>query len=99
MIYKACPRCLGDLFGEDDAGYPEAVCLQCGFRAALSRPNRLLAPVAIAAVLQPAGGDQSLVRRPRLPLAASASPADGSRDYQEDLSSSPLSRGSRALTG
>ena len=39
MIYKACPHCLGDLFSEDDAGYPEVVCLQCGYRAALAQPG------------------------------------------------------------
>jgi DNA-directed RNA polymerase subunit RPC12/RpoP len=98
MIYKACPRCLGDLFGEDDAGYPEAVCLQCGFRTALARPVRLQPPVAIAAVLPPAGGDHSLVVRPRLPRATSGSAA-GSRDYQPDISRRPSRQGSHTLTG
>jgi len=99
MIYKACPRCLGDLFSEDDAGYPEVVCLQCGFRAALAQRNRLQPPVAIAAVLQSAGGDQSFTRRAGLPLSASASPTAGSQDYQADVSRRPARRGSHALTG
>ncbi len=98
MIYKACPRCLGDLFREDDAGYPEVVCLQCGFRSALAPRHRVQAPIAIAAVLQSAGGDQSFARRRRLPLAASASPAAGSQDYQTDVSRQPARRGSHALT-
>ena len=62
MIYKACPRCLGDLFGEDDAGYPEAVCLQCGFRAALSRRQAAIpapAPAALPPQLSAAGARES----------------------------------------
>jgi hypothetical protein len=97
MIYKACPRCLGDLFQEDDAGYPEVVCLQCGFRTAPARRNHWEPPVANESVLQSTGGDQSFGRRPGLPRATPGSVA-GSRDYPADLSQRPTRRGS-TLTG
>ena len=63
MIYKACPRCLGDLFSEDDAGYPEAVCLQCGYRSPLARPGSfpaaLLTPAESPPQLSTAGARES----------------------------------------
>jgi len=34
MVFKACPRCNGDLYIEDDVGSRELVCLQCGSRQA-----------------------------------------------------------------
>jgi hypothetical protein len=64
----------------------------------LGRRNRLPPPVAIEAVLQSVGGDQSFVPRPGLPRATSGSAA-GSRDRQADLSRRPTRRGSQALTG
>lgn len=35
MLFKACPKCRGDLAGERDVstGRPELVCLQCGYTA------------------------------------------------------------------
>ena len=32
MMFKACARCRGDLYREDDLGHVELVCLQCGCR-------------------------------------------------------------------
>jgi DNA-directed RNA polymerase subunit RPC12/RpoP len=32
MMFKACARCRGDLYREEDLGQAELVCLQCGFR-------------------------------------------------------------------
>jgi hypothetical protein len=32
MVFKACVRCRGDLYREDDLGHVELVCLQCGCR-------------------------------------------------------------------
>jgi hypothetical protein len=32
MVFKACARCRGDLYREEDLGQAELVCLQCGFR-------------------------------------------------------------------
>jgi DNA-directed RNA polymerase subunit RPC12/RpoP len=32
MQFKACSRCQGDLYREEDLGTTELVCLQCGFR-------------------------------------------------------------------
>jgi hypothetical protein len=34
MLYKACPKCRGDLQFEPDlaGGPPDVVCLQCGYR-------------------------------------------------------------------
>jgi len=32
MLFKACTRCRGDLYREEDMGHTDLVCLQCGFR-------------------------------------------------------------------
>ena len=32
MLFKACPRCHGDMLREDLPGEIEFVCLQCGHR-------------------------------------------------------------------
>ena len=32
MQYKGCLRCHGDVYLEDDLGYQDLVCLQCGSR-------------------------------------------------------------------
>jgi hypothetical protein len=32
MEFKACTRCQGDLYREEDIGQTDLVCLQCGFR-------------------------------------------------------------------
>ena len=32
MMFKACTRCRGDLYREEDLGHAELVCLPCGFR-------------------------------------------------------------------
>ncbi len=36
MVYKACERCSGDLFLEEEGRFRDLVCLQCGFRPANS---------------------------------------------------------------
>ena len=35
---RACPRCAGDLFVEEDIFSTDLVCLQCGFRRPKSTP-------------------------------------------------------------
>jgi DNA-directed RNA polymerase subunit RPC12/RpoP len=35
MEFKGCARCQGDLYREEDVGYTDLVCLQCGFRLAI----------------------------------------------------------------
>jgi len=40
MMFKACKRCRGDLYREEDLGQAELVCLQCGCRL----------PVAVSAM-------------------------------------------------
>lgn len=32
MVFKGCTRCGGDLYIEDDMGFRDLVCLQCGCR-------------------------------------------------------------------
>jgi len=34
MVFKGCTRCRGDLYVEDDVGFRDLVCLQCGARRA-----------------------------------------------------------------
>jgi len=46
MIFKACVRCRGDLYREDDLGYVELVCLQCGFRSP-AEPVSMLSRLAV----------------------------------------------------
>jgi DNA-directed RNA polymerase subunit RPC12/RpoP len=44
MMFKACTRCRGDLYREEDLRHAELVCLQCGFRlpvAPISAGRRL----------------------------------------------------------
>jgi len=46
-LYKACPRCCGDIYiGQDEEGLA-AHCLQCGF-------ERSLPPLRVATPLSPA---------------------------------------------
>jgi|FLYL01.1.fsa_nt_gi DNA-directed RNA polymerase subunit RPC12/RpoP len=35
MLFKACVRCSGDLFIEDDGSDKDLICLQCGYRRTL----------------------------------------------------------------
>ena len=32
MLAKSCPRCIGDMFREDNSEGQDWVCLQCGYR-------------------------------------------------------------------
>lgn len=41
MRFKACGRCNGDIYIEDDLGSRDLVCLQCGSRRAIDRPGYL----------------------------------------------------------
>lgn len=52
MQYKGCARCTGDLYIEDDLGFTDLVCLQCGYRASLGA----------AAITETAEEDARLVR-------------------------------------
>ena len=63
MLFKACTRCRGDLYREEDISMTELVCLQCGFRL----------PATPAPVISAAHRIKS-VRRPRLsqPIRAAA---------------------------
>jgi len=38
MVFKACVRCGGDMYDEDDIDHFDLVCLQCGFRRTLTLP-------------------------------------------------------------
>jgi hypothetical protein len=40
LARKACPRCSGATFIEDDLFTIDLVCLQCGSRRSLPRPRR-----------------------------------------------------------
>jgi hypothetical protein len=35
ILFRACPRCGGDLLEENELGGEELVCIQCAFRTAL----------------------------------------------------------------
>lgn len=58
--FKACPRCRGDLFIEEDADSRDVVCLQCGYRMSYTQrePHTVLA------------GSQDRVRVPERPVAS-----------------------------
>ncbi|MCL5074540.1 MAG: hypothetical protein M1136_02660 [Chloroflexi bacterium] len=43
MWLKACPRCGGDLFVEDDVGESYIICLQCGYVLPQAQAERLMA--------------------------------------------------------
>jgi ribosomal protein L37E len=38
MVHKGCERCGGDLFEEEFLDSTDLVCLQCGYRQALTPP-------------------------------------------------------------
>jgi len=41
MMFKACARCRGDLYREEDLGQSDLVCLQCGYRLPVSPVSAL----------------------------------------------------------
>ncbi len=63
MVFKACPRCRGDLFREEDIGQTDLVCLQCGFR----RPFELVPVMG-----RPTGGTRSASIRAQRPVRFAA---------------------------
>jgi len=46
MVFRGCPKCEGDLYVEKSIGEAELVCLQCGFRRAISVSRLQRAAVA-----------------------------------------------------
>ena len=41
MVFRACNRCVGDMYVEDDLGGTDLVCLQCGNRIPQDAQPRL----------------------------------------------------------
>ena len=52
MIFKACVRCGGDMYYEDDIDHLDLVCLQCGFRRPLTPARSRTAAVDSAGVIR-----------------------------------------------
>ena len=56
MQLKSCPRCHGDMIGEDWLGETELVCIQCGHRMAgpaAESPYAVVAGRGLAAPVRP----------------------------------------------
>jgi DNA-directed RNA polymerase subunit RPC12/RpoP len=43
MMFKACARCRGDLYREENLGQADLVCLQCGYRVSLAPIRKMAA--------------------------------------------------------
>src|SRR5437870_5253804 len=78
MMFKACARCRGDLYCEEDLGQAELVCLQCGFRLHV-------APVAAGIGISLAAVEVMLGFRLGF-LLAGANPSNGFVDFIYDIS-------------
>ena len=52
MVFKACVRCGGDMYDEDDIDHFDLVCLQCGFRRTLTSAHSRTAAGDSAGVMR-----------------------------------------------